>query len=288
MSLSFLTIGYEHVNKGGLQRLFGIGNSARYNLINESFLGQLSFDSLLSSIQVTPSRSATANTILFSNRIGSIVPGGNFAGDFRQVVAAKNGAANFINLTDFGFNDSTRSILLVNTNRGPEIRKSFRMEFLKTWNKTLDEQLANSQASRKGDPLITWAAFPEGISFLSSDQIYLQISQPLNINFDWWPDYTACITYYLYLYLNGSRKLQGHCQGQSVWVESGIKSDEIKNQLWDKVRTGVQTIDQELEKKFASLPSFTDFYYLPGRQISPVEGVKKGNTWDDVTLVFEI
>lgn len=31
MSLSFIATGYEHVNKGGLQRLFGVGNSARYN-----------------------------------------------------------------------------------------------------------------------------------------------------------------------------------------------------------------------------------------------------------------
>jgi hypothetical protein len=287
MSLSFIATGYEHVNKGGLQRLFGVGNSARYNPINEALLGQLSFDAILSSIQVNASSSATANAILFSNNIAGIFPVGNFAGDFRQVVTGKNGAPNFVNMTDFGFNDRTRSILLVNTGRGPEFRVSFRDKFLDTWNETLDAQLG-SQASRKGDPLMTWAAFPEGISYLSSNQIYLQITQALNINIDWWPDYDASMTYHLYLYLDGSKKLQGYCQRWSAWVEGGIKSGAIMNNLWPKVVDGVSTINDTLKQNFASLPAFKDFYYLPGRQIAPISGVGSGTTWDDVTLVFEI
>lgn len=287
MSLSFLVIGYEHVNKGGLQRFFGVGKSARYNHINESLLGQLSFDAILSSIKVNSSRSATANAILFSNNIYGLFGVGNFAGEFRQVVAAINGAANFVNVTDSGFNDRTRSILLVNTGRGLEFRVSFRDKFLDTWNKTLDEQLG-SQASRKGDPLMTWMAFPNGVSYLSSDQIYLQISQSLNINIDWWPDYDASLTYHLYLYLDGSKKLQGYCQRWSAWVESGIKSSEIMDRLWPKVVAGVSTINGKLKENFANLPKIKDFYYLPGRQISPVSGVGSGTTWDDVTLVFEI
>lgn len=286
MSLSFLATGYEHTNKGGLQRLFGVGNSARYNHIDEALLGNLSFNAILSSIQVNPSSSATANAILFSNNI-SIFSIGNFAGDFRQVVAAKNGAANFVNMTDFSFNDRTRSIMLVNTSRAFEFRVSFRDQFLDAWNETLDAELG-SQASRKGDPLMTWEAFPEGISYLSADQIYLKITQRLNINIDWWPDYDASITYHLYLYLDGANKLQGYCQRWSAWVEGGIKSDGIMDKLWPKVEAGVSTINNTLTEKFSTLPAFSDFYYLPGRQISPVSGVGSGNTWDDVTLVFEL
>lgn len=287
MSLSFLTTAYEHINKGGLQRLFGVGNSARYNHINEALLGQLSFDAILSSIQVNASSSATANAILFSNNIANLVPVGSFAGDFRQVVAAKNGPADFVNMTDFGFNDRTRSILLVNTSRAPEFRVSFRDKFLDTWNQTLDAQLG-SDASRKGDPLMTWAAFPEGVSYLSSDQIYLMISQRLNINIDWWPDYDASITYHLYLYLDGSNKLQGYCQRWAAWVESGIKSGGIMDKLWPKVVAGVSKINDALKQNFAALPAFKGFYYLPGRQLGVVSGVGSGSTWDDVTLVFEL
>jgi hypothetical protein len=286
MSLSFIATGYQHINKGGLQRLFGVGNSARYNHIEESLLSSLSFDAILSSIEVNSSSTATANVFHFSNDILGIFSVGNFAGDYRQVVAQKGGAANFVNMTDVGFNDRTRSMLLVNTSRRPEFRVSFRDKFMDTWNSTLDAQMG-SQASRKGDPLMTWAAFPEGISYLSSDQIYLQITQSLNINIDWWPDYDASITYHLYLYLDGASKLQGYCQRWSAWVEGGIKSGGIMDQLWPKVVAGVATLNTALKDNFAGLPAFHDFYYLPGRQLSPIAGVDSGTTWDDVTLVFE-
>jgi hypothetical protein len=287
MSLSFLVSGFEHINKGGLQRLFGVGKAARYNHISEAQLGSLSFDAILSSIQVNPSSTATANAILFSNSIFGLPGIGNFAGDFRQIVAPKNGAANFANATDFGFNDATRSVLLVNTGKGPEFRVSFRDQFLDVWNETLDAQLG-SQATRKGDPLMTWTAFPEGMSYLSSGQIYLQITQSLNINIDWWPDYDASITYHLFLFLDGAKKLQGHCQRWSAWVEGGIKSSGIMDQLWPKVVAGASTINDKLKDNFGSLPAFNDFYYLPGRQLSPLAGVQSGTTWDDVTLVFEL
>lgn len=287
MSLSFLAIGYEHIDKGGLARLFGVGNSARYNHIDETLLGQLSFDAILSSIQVFGSHNAMANAILFSNNVGGFVNLGNYAGDFRQLSIAKSGAAAFANMTDSGFNDRTRSLMLVNSSRAPEFRVSFRDQFLDTWNQMLDAQLGG-EASRKGDPLMTWAAFPEGISYLDSSQIYLQITQALNINIDWWPDYDASITYHLYLYLDGSRKLQGYCQRWSAWVEGGVKSGGIKDRLWPKVVAGVATINATLRSNFSRLPAFNDFYYLPGRQIGPETGLFSGNTWDDVTLAFEL
>lgn len=287
MSVSFLSYGYENINKGGLQRLFGVGNSARYNPINKARLSQLSFNAILSSIEVGASKSATSNVILFSNNLRDMSLG-DFAGDFRQIVAEKNGAVNFANMTDYEFNDRTRSLLLVNTARNPEVRLSFRDQFLQTWKDTLDDQLGSS-ASRKGDPLMTWAAFPVNVEYLSPDQIYLRIKQSLNINLDWWPDYDATIYYYLFLYLDGSNKLQGYCQRWSAWVEDGAKHDEILAELWPKVNeSGVNTINQKLSDKFASLQAFKDFYYLPGRQLSNVSGVGRGTTWDDVTLVFEL
>jgi hypothetical protein len=287
MSLSFLAIGYEHINQGGLQRLFGVGRSARYNPIDEDLLGALSFDAIMSSIQVYASGTATANVILFSNNLLGLFPLSDFAGDFRQVVTGQSGPPSIVNLTNFGFNDRARSVLLVNTGRAQEFRVSFRDTFLDTWNQTIDAELG-SDASRKGDPLMTWAAFPKDTSYLSPDQIYLQISQALNINIDWWPDYDASITYHLYLYLDGSRKLQGYCQRWSAWVESGIKSGGIMDRLWPKVVAGVATINAKLRQRLGGLPSVKDFYYLPGRQVSPIAGVGSGMTWDDVTLAFEV
>lgn len=156
-----------------------------------------------------------------------------------------------------------------------------------TWNSTIDAQLGG-KASRVGDPVRTWAAFPEGISYLNSSQIYLYISQKLNINIPWWPDYDARISYHIYLYLDGSNKLKGYCQRWSAWVEGGVKSDDIMDQLWPSVVSGASTINTKLTDAFKSLPAFKDFYYLPGRQVTPVSGVFSGNTYEDVTLVFEI
>lgn len=286
MSLSFTAVGYQNINKGGASRLFGVGQGARYNPIRESLLGQLSFDAVMSSIEVHSSSSSVANAILFSNRV-SFIPLGDFAGDFVSVGAPKNGPTDFTNLTTHSFNDQTRSLILVNTSKGPEFRVSFRDRFLETWNTTIDGQLGGD-ASRKGDPLMTWAAFPEGVSYLDPAHIYLEISQRLNINIDWWPDYDASITYHLYLYLDGANKLQGYAQRWAAWVESGVKSGGIMDKLWPKVVAGVSTIDAKLHDSLASLPAFKGFYYLPGRQLGPNAGVLTGNTWDDVTLVFEL
>lgn len=288
MSLSFLAVGYEDANFGGMQRLFGIGNSARYSLFNAALLGDLSFDKAMSSLRLHASDTASANIIAFSNDIAGGPTTGDFAGDYLQFITARHGAEIRVNLLDFQFNDRTRSILLVNTNRAPEFRVSFRDQFLDTWNTTLDP-LLGSQASRKGDPLMTWTAFPEGTSYLASDQIYLQITQALNINLDWWPDYNATVTYHLYLYLDGSRQLQGYCQRWAAWVEGGIKHDQILDKLWDKVVAGVAIINGKLKANLAGLPAFNDFYYLPGRQLAPLDDVSdsEGSTWDDITLVLE-
>jgi hypothetical protein len=287
MSLSFVSTGYEHINRGGMSRLFGVGKNSRYNPIRQSLMGSLSFDAKMSSIDVFPSSIATANVILFSNTIGGIFPFGDFKGDFKQVVAPKGGPQNFANLTDYAFNDRTRSMLLVNTGKGSEFRVSLRDTFLETWNQTLDSTMGGS-ASRKGDPFMSWEPFPEGISYLSSSQIYIVITQQLNINIDWWPDYDASITYHIYLYLDGSKKLKGYCQRWSAWVEGGIKSGEIMDRLWPKVESGAATINSKLSEKLAIIPAVKDFYYLPGRQLAPVAGVFSGSTLEDVTLVFEL
>lgn len=287
MSTSFTATGYEHINRGGLSRLFGLGSSARYNMIRNSLLSQLSFDVQMSSMQVAPSSTSVATAILFSNTEFGWVNVGDFSGDFVEIAVPKSGSPDFRNLTDLGFNDRTRSLLLVNASRGPEFRISFRDTFLDTWNSTIDKELG-TKASRKGDPLMTWAAFPENISYLSPDQTYLSIQQRLNINIDWWPDYDARIGYFLYLYLDGAGKLQGYVQRWEYWVEGGVKTGGIVDQLKPKVVSGMNTINTTLKERLSSLPAFKSFYYLPGRQLGPVTGVAQGNTWDDVTLVFEL
>jgi hypothetical protein len=288
MSTSFLATGYEHINRGGNARLFGVGKQSRYNPIRESLLGQLTFDSVMSSIDVTASSTNEANVILFANSLsGWFFPLGDFGGDFVSVGCAKGGPNQFANLTDHAFNDRTRSVLVANAWSRPEFRVSFRDQFLDTWNQTLDQEMGGD-ASRKGDPLMTWAAFPESVSYLDPNQIYLEISQALNINVPNWWDYDASITYHLFLYLDAGGRLRGYVQRYAAWVEGGWKTDEIWDQFWPKVGQGAAKVDQKLAQTFGALPAFAGFYYLPGRQLSPFSGVRTGTTWDDVTLVFQL
>ena len=290
MSLSFLAVGYDNeIFKGGQQALFGIGNAARYNAIGEQQLADLSFDRVMRALWLNPSNTAAATAIVFTDDIFGTGPDlGDFAGRYLQIQSqpAPAGNGNRVLLEDFQLDRLVRSVLLVNAGRGTEFRISFRDTFLQTWNTTLDG-LMGSQASRTGDPLMTWAAFPEGIQFLDPSQIYLRITQALNINLDWWPDYDASVTYYLFLFVDGSGRLQGFVQRWETWVEGGIKSSEISDKLAAKAQAGMDTIDATLAANFAALPSVKDLYYLPGRQLAPFNLVEEGSTLDDVTLVFE-
>ena len=284
MSVRFLSSVYEHINRGGLVRLLGLSKDARYRAFRETDLANLGIDANLSSVEVFKADVGFSNVLLFSNIWPFI---GDFSGNFRQVIDPNAASPTFVNLTDSGFNDATRSIMLVSTSRGPEFRISFRDAFLDTWNTTLDEQLG-SQAERKGDPVMTWEPFPQGISYLDSNQIYLKIHQPLNIVIDWWPDYDASITYHLFLYLDGGGKVRGYVARWAYWVEGGIKSGKIAEKLEPKVKAGMGTINAKLAERLNPLPAVKGLYFLPGFQRSLPSGpVFSGSTFDDVTIVVE-
>ena len=174
----------------------------------EDALQDFGLDAAISSIEVFSSGLVFSNVILFSNRLPGFISLAlqDYQGDFRHVASPTTVAEVFANLTDHGFNDTTRSLLLVNTSRAPEFRVSFRDAFLEQWTQTPHAELG-ADASRKSDPLMTWEAFPRGVSYLDENQIYLKIHQGLNINLDWWPDYDASVTYHIHLYLDSGRHL---------------------------------------------------------------------------------
>lgn len=293
MSLSVLGLAYQHVNEGGLARLYGVGTNERYRVEHETDLQNQSIDLAVSSVLLSPSSTAD-NTMLLFGAPGFpswwSSPFGDFAGSFVQITNPRGSGHDVAQNVPGWFNDATRSLLLVAANRGTEFRVSFRDIFLNEWTSTIDDQLSGSQATREGDPTLTWMAFPRGVSYLDEHDIYLRVHQPLHISIDWWPDYEASVTYDLALYLDGGGHLQGYVRRWAYWVESGVKSGSIGDRLKPKVIAGMDTLNEKLAQKLGAFSGFAfkGLYYLPGRQLSrAAEGQLSGATTDDVTIVLQ-
>lgn len=289
MSLSMLASVFTGTSQTGTGRTFGVSTSARYNAISESSMISNGIFRNLSSATVFTSSTRDATVLLFQPFV-SFISMGSYNGLFVQLTNPRSSGPELdVNSFPSGFNDSATSAMLVAANKSAEIRLSFRDLFLNQWRTTLDNLLAGSQARRDGDPTLTWEMFPAGISHLNSSRMYLKIHQPLDIVLDWWPDYRASITYHLFLFLNSSNRLQGQVARWAYWVEGGIKSGEIASRLEPQVISGMSTLNSQLASQLGGLTfTFTDLYYLPGRQLSPAaRGVSTGNTFSDVTIVLQ-
>lgn len=289
MSVSMLASVFTNANRSGTARLFGVSTSRRYTAVPISAMHDHSIYRNLSSATVYASSSADATLILFA----PLLPwfDSNYTGRFLQITN-RRGSGSQIDInrfSDFGFNDQPTSMLLVVPNRGTDVRLSFRDLFLAEWRSQIDAQLRDG-ARREGDPTLTWEMWPQGISYLSSDRIYLKIHQRLRIEIDWWPDYDASITYHIFLYLTGAGRLRGYVARWAYWVEGGAKSGTIADRLEPAVIAGMDSLDRELNDRLSALSSFTfrDLYYLPGNQTSrPPNGALSGLTTSDVTIVVQ-
>lgn len=281
MSVDVLAAVYEHINRGGRSRFYGVSAEARYQRADGVDLDGYGMRNVISSTELFTSSSSDNNLYLFS--------GDSFDGEFRHLAHARTGGSRLDNLTDLGFNDRAASLVQVATGRRPEFRISFRDAFLDEWNTSIDGQLG-SDANRTGDPGMRWQAFPRGISYLDPDLVYLKIHQDLNINIDWWPDYSAWIEYHIRLYLDGANHVQGYCARWAYWVEGGLKSSGIADRLQPKVIAGCSTLDDRLAARLGALNfAVHDLYILPGNQRFVVdEGTESGSVDDDATIVVEL
>lgn len=290
MSISVLTGVFSGANETGTARLYGVGTSQRYHRVPRSELSAAGLLAAISSATAYSSKTANTTLLLFGLPgfpAWAILP--DFTGRYAQITNAKSGSELDVNLSALGFNDATTSALVVATSRKNEIRLSFRDLFLAKWKTIIDSQLSGG-AKRNGEPVLTWEMFPVGVSYLDSNRMYLKVHQKLDIEIDWWPDYEASITYHIFLYLDGAKKLKGYVARWAYWIEGGAKADDIEGKLKPAVISGMNTLNAELGKQLNSVSgfSFSDLYYLPGKQTSAAAtGTKTGWTTDDVTIVME-
>lgn len=263
MSLAGLASLFQHINSGGTLRLYGLGATTRYNHVDSlTLLGDGLFRQFSSATVHDPS--TAVSLILFDPPFN--LPGLEYQGRFLQLTNLDGRGDLKVNLTDHGFNDETASLLFVNRNRGTEVKLSFRDIFLDKWKTVIDGELSGG-AKRNGDPTLTWEMFPS-MSHLDPNLTYLKIHQRLRIEIDWWPDYDASITYHIHLFLGGDKKLRGFVARWAYWIEGGVKADDIEERLRPAVISGGDTLNAELTTQLAAFSSFSfsDLYYLPGRQ----------------------
>jgi hypothetical protein len=290
MSLSVLAGVFSGANQAGTARFYGVGNSERYRRGRKADLSAAGLVSAISS--VTAYSSSTANTTLLLFGLPGLPAWASlpdFNGKYLQITNAKSGSELDVNLSAHGFDNATTSLLLVATSRKSETRISFRDIFLAKWKTIIDGKLSGG-AKRDGDPTLTWEMFPQGVSYLDANRIYLKVHQKLDIEIDWWPDYDASITYHIFLYLDGAKHLKGYVARWAYWIEGGAKADDIEDKLKPAVISGMNTLNTELGKQLSALSAFafSDLYYLPGKQLSAAgTGVLTGWTMDDVTIVLE-
>ena len=286
MSLTALASLFQHSNFTGTVRLYGLGTQ-RYNHIDSTqLLNDGLFRQFSSAILHDPS--TAASLILFDPLLG--LPGLDYQGRFLQLTNLDGLGDLKVNLGDHGFNDQTGSILLIGRNRGTEFKVSFRSIFLTKWKQVIDGQLS-SGARRNGDPTLTWEMFPRNISYLDPALTYLKIHQRLRIEIDWWPDYDASLTYHVFLFIDGNKKLKGSVHRWAYWIEGGVKADDIEEKLRPAVISGANTLNSELATQLNAFSgfNFNSLYYLPGNQTgNAARGVISGNTTDDVTIVLQL
>jgi hypothetical protein len=278
MALDFVATIYNGDNRTGLSRIIAGGQSHRSDGDDGNELMAAGFWYSVESVQLSTSARTDANLILCM--------GGDYSGPFVQVTLAKGGGVAW---WDTWGNIGSAYAVATNRTGEREVRLSAREQLEAQWISFLDQELSGTQASREGRPLITWQAFPRGISFLDETLVYLKVHQSLHISIDWWPDYAASMTYHLLLYVDGAGHVRVWGSRWALWVENGAKEGRIRDRLRPRVMAGLGELQSQVNARLAAfdgIGSVREVYLLPGNQVTiPGTGALTGDTNDDATIV---
>ena len=278
MALLISTALFSQDNETGNMYSAVVDHNERYEKMSANLLKQRGLYAHVESVSVY-AHQYDANLILLKND--------NYTGPFVQISVDGSAKQQFLYDT-WGH---TGSALLIASQKKGELRLSLKDTLLTKWTQYLDQKLSGTQAQREGNPILTWEMFPTNISYLDSNLTYIKVHQPLHININNWPDYSASMTYHIYLYVNENAKLRAWGARWAIWVEGGAKQGKIKDKLRPQVKAGLTEFENLLNTQlqgFDSLGNVSDVYYLPGNQTSPL-GTENlsGNTDDDVTIVIQ-
>ncbi len=273
-------------NQSGTTYVDGAGSGERYSRTNTSQFISAGVSGKVSSVRAYAGAGSPA-LLLFAGL--DYAPFVSFRGEFMHFTNASNIPLE-LNLdgTLAPFNNRATSMLVAQTQLGPEIKVGLASVFVPQWNSVLD-QLLPSNVERVGNPTLRWEPFPS-MEFLNSNRIYVRVKQKLNVVLENWSDYKAWIKYWFRFRAVGGGAVDAVVPRWEYWVEGGIFADDIAEELEPQVING----RNELEKKLDALPfppGVTSVYLLPGTQTHQVQpgawDVHWSHTDGDVTVVFQ-
>lgn len=188
-------------------------------------------------------------------------------------------------------NDDIESGLLVNRSQN-EIELNMNDVLRDAFRDAFDEAVAGTQVSRKGDPKIYSVFWPSW----DSSRKFVRIEQNMNVALDWWPDYDAQVQYDIYFCVVGGQ-VRASVARTHTWVEGGIFSGTIIDDLHPQMVTGADALDDQLENGLGLLNllgsiggGFNSVYLLPGNppaMTPPVSNAgRQGSAYENSTVVL--
>ena len=245
-----------------------------YSQIPKSWLDVFNLHDQISSVRLSATESESGGRLILFQH-------GGYRGRFVSFWANAANPVSQASLSTFDFNDRTSSALLV---------RQFKRELPpiaigSLGSPSLREragELADShpKLGLRGEPVFTWDLWPS----FSPGSKYVYIRIPVEVKINNWFNYDAELRFWIYMYINSSGRLAGYVAWYGAWVEGGILTDSILDELMSGLPDQVGDIDEMIASAVESVNilTFVRLYYLPGRATGGLEG----HVDDDVSLVL--
>lgn len=247
---------YEHQDFGGASRAYTLTNDWRYWWVK--FGSDLGNE--ITSFRANAYGGRDGNVYGLTNR--------DFTGRFASLNMVEGWTCWWKNVGG-DLNDDIESALLVNRDKDEFVLGL--TDLIKEGFKTqLDEKLAGRDVRRNGDPTISAVFWPT----YDPSRKFVRINQNLTVELDWWPDYDASISYDIYFYLASDTEVRAYVAWIHSWVEGGVYSDDIIDELHPQAVDAAGQIDTVLAEKLPLLTlvaafrrkTFRQLYLLPGTE----------------------
>jgi hypothetical protein len=269
---------YQHANFAGHAETFTTFTGSRWHWIKFGSALRNRVSSLRSNVV---SRRA-ANVYGFTNN--------NFTGAFASL-NVPTGWTCWWSYVGGALNDDIESALILRRD-AKEMVQALKALIVPDFKTQFDAQAAGTQARRNGDPVVYGVFFPS----YDPGSMLVRIEQNLTIELDCWWDYDARVRFDIQFRLIGNQ-LDAYCKWFWVWVEGGVFSGRIFDELEPRMRDACAVLTTKLREKLALINlgaalagyRFGSVYILPGSPPSfPPGGPfgRIGNSREDCCLVL--
>jgi hypothetical protein len=235
----------------------------------------------------------------------------NFDGAFAALNVGGKFSSSWWSYLGDAFNDKVSSSLIVaRAPKEKETEVALRANVTSQFINIFDTKTQGKPVSRSGDPRMYVTYFPAydpDKAFATIEQaLTVQVRIPLKTRIKiWnpfgddyyieidlgqvrWSDYAAQVRYDILFFVGQDGKLHGQAWWSHVWVESGVFSQEVHDQLAPDLHGATGDLTAAIESALALLARkrIADVYLLPGRPPDMEQFGSMGRYDDDVTLVI--